>query len=162
MLASFPKAPSRFAQQAQTARAKDRQAYVLDQMVEAAFITQVQADEAKAQTLVFAKDRPDGFSGHALDYAIERVHEIMANPPPDMVIKLSLDLTMQAAAQKAVDNGLATMGKDRRASEGAALIIDNETGAIRAMVGGRDYLKSQFNRATQARRQPGSSFKMFV
>lgn len=162
MLASFPKAPSRFAQQAQTARAKDRQAYVLDQMVEAGFVTKTQADEAKAQTLVFAKDRPDGFSGHALDYAIERVHEIMANPPPDMVIKLSLDLTMQAAAQKAVDNGLATMGKDRRASEGAALIIDNETGAIRAMVGGRDYLKSQFNRATQARRQPGSSFKMFV
>ena len=162
MLASFPKAPSRFAQQAQSARAKDRQAYVLDQMVEAAMITPTQAAEAKTQTLVFAKDQPDGFSGHALDYAVERVHEILPNLPPDMVIKLSLDLTMQAAAQKAVENGLATMGKDRRASEGAALIIENSTGAIRAMVGGRDYLKSQFNRATQARRQPGSSFKMFV
>jgi penicillin-binding protein 1A len=54
------------------------------------------------------------------------------------------------------------MGRDRRASEGAALLIDNATGAIRAMVGGRDYDKSKFNRATQARRQPGSSFKMFV
>ena len=162
MLASFPKAPSRFAQQVQTSKAKGRQAYVLDQMVEAGMITPAQADEAKVQTLVFAKDQPDSFSGHALDYAIERVHEIMANPPPDMVIKLSLDLTLQAAAQKAVENGLETMGKDRRASEGAALVIDNETGAIRAMVGGRDYLKSQFNRATQARRQPGSSFKMFV
>jgi len=162
MLASFPKAPSRFAQQVQTSKAKGRQAYVLDQMVEAGMITPAQADEAKVQTLVFAKDQPDSFSGHALDYAIERVHEIMANPPPDMVIKLSLDLTLQAAAQKAVEDGLETMGKDRRASEGAALVIDNETGAIRAMVGGRDYLKSQFNRATQARRQPGSSFKMFV
>jgi penicillin-binding protein 1A len=162
MLASFPKAPSRFAQQAQSARAKERQAYVLEQMVEAGFITKAQADEAEAQTLVFAKDQPDSFSGHALDYAVERVHDILANPPPDMVIKLSLDLKLQAAAQKAVEHGLDTMGKDRRASEGAALVIDNETGAIRAMVGGRDYLKSQFNRATQARRQPGSSFKMFV
>jgi len=162
MLASFPKAPSRFARQVQSARAKDRQAYVLDQMVEAAMISPAQAAEAKTQTLVFAKNQPDSFSGHALDYAVERVHEILPNPPPDMVIKLSLDLTMQSAAQNAVETGLATMGKDRRASEGAALIIENSTGAIRAMVGGRDYLKSQFNRATQARRQPGSSFKMFV
>jgi penicillin-binding protein 1A len=162
MLASFPKAPSRFAQQAQSARAKERQAYVLEQMVEAGFITQTQADEAEAQTLVFATNQPDSFSGHALDYAVERVHDILANAPPDMVIKLSLDLKLQAAAQQAVEHGLDTMGKDRRASEGAALVIDNATGAIRAMVGGRDYLKSQFNRATQARRQPGSSFKMFV
>ncbi len=162
MLASFPKAPTRFAKQAESARAKERQSYVLEQMVEAGFITQVQADEAETQPLVFAKDQPDSFTGHALDYAIERVTDILSNPPPDMVIKLSLDLKLQAAAQQAVETGLETMGKDRRASEGAALVIDNETGAIRAMVGGRNYLKSQFNRATQARRQPGSSFKMFV
>jgi penicillin-binding protein 1A len=162
MLASFPKAPTRFANQVQTTKAKDRQHYVLGQMVEAGFISKPQADEAYAQALVFAKDTPDSFSGHALDYAVDRVHDLLPNPPPDLVIKLSLDLKLQAAAQKAVDNGIATMGKDRRASEGAALLIENDTGAIRAMVGGRDYQKSQFNRATQARRQPGSSFKMFV
>jgi penicillin-binding protein 1A len=162
MLASFPKAPTRFANQVQTAKAKDRQHYVLGQMVEAGFISQKQADEAYGQALVFAKDTPDTFSGHALDSAVERVHDLLPNPPPDLVIKLSLDLKLQAAAQKAVDNGIATMGKDRRASQGAALLIENDTGAIRAMVGGRDYQKSQFNRATQARRQPGSSFKMFV
>ncbi len=162
MLASFPKAPTRFANQVQTAKAKDRQQYVLQQMIEAGFISKQQGDEAYGQQLVFAKETPDTFSGHALDYAVERVHEVLPNPPPDLVIKLSLDLRMQAAAQKAVDNGIATMGKDRRASEGAALLVENDTGAIRAMVGGRNYLKSQFNRATQARRQPGSSFKMFV
>ncbi len=162
MMASFPKAPSRFAQQAASARAKERQEYVLHEMVQEGFITQSQADEAKAQQLAFAKDKPDSFTGHALDYAIERVQDLLPNPPPDMVIKLSLDLKLQEAAQKAVENGLATMGKDRRASEGAALLIDNSTGAIRAMVGGRNYLTSKFNRATQARRQPGSSFKMFV
>lgn len=162
MLASFPKAPTRFANQVQTAKAKDRQHYVLQQMVEAGFISKQQGDEAFEQKLIFAKEMPDTFSGHALDYAVERVHDLVPNPPPDLVIKLTLDLKLQAAAQKAVTNGIATMGKDRRASEGAALLIENSTGAIRAMVGGRDYSKSQFNRATQARRQPGSSFKMFV
>jgi penicillin-binding protein 1A len=162
MLASFPKAPSRFTQTAATARAKQRQEYVLREMAQEGFITAAQRDEASAQTLAFAKGRPDSFTGHALDYAVERVQDLLPNPPPDMVIKLSLDLRLQEAAQKAVENGLATMGKDRRASEGAALILDNATGAIRAMVGGRNYLTSKFNRATQARRQPGSSFKMFV
>jgi len=161
MLASFPKAPTRFANEAQSTRAKERQHYVLTQMVEAGFISKTQADEAYGQELLFAKDTPDTFTGHALDYAVERVHDLLPNPPPDLVIKLTLDLTLQAAAQEAVEQGLATMGKDRRASEGAALLID-VNGAVRAMVGGRDYLKSQFNRATQARRQPGSSFKMFV
>lgn len=161
MLASFPKAPTRFANQVQTSKAKERQHYVLEQMVEAGFISQAQSDEAANQELIFAKDAPDTFTGHALDYAVERVREVLPNPPADMVIKLSLDLTLQKAAQEAVEHGLATMGKDRRASEGAALLID-VNGAIRAMVGGRDYLKSKFNRATQARRQPGSSFKMFV
>jgi penicillin-binding protein 1A len=162
MLASFPKAPSRLTQQAQSGKAKERQEYVLDQMVEAGFITPTQRDEAATQKLVFAAGRTDTFTGHALDYAVERVADLLPNPPPDMVIKLSLDLKLQEAAQKAVETGIATMGRDRRASEGAAILVDNSTGAIRAMVGGRDYKKSKFNRATQARRQPGSSFKMFV
>ncbi len=161
MLASFPKAPTRFANEAQSTRAKERQHYVLTQMVEAGFISKTQADDAYGQELIFAKDTPDTFTGHALDYAVERVHDILPNPPPDLVIKLTLDLSLQTAAQDSVEHGLGTMGRDRRASEGAAILID-VNGAIRAMVGGRDYLKSQFNRATQARRQPGSSFKMFV
>ncbi len=162
MLAAFPKAPSRYASQDMFARARDRQHYVLDQMLEAGYITTEQADAAKRQDLEFKTDETEHFSGHALDYAYERVHELLPNPPPDMIIKLSLDLDLQAKAQKAVETGIATMGKEKKASEGAAIIVDTETGAIRAMVGGRDYAKSKFNRAVQARRQPGSSFKMFV
>ncbi|HVY90935.1 MAG TPA: PBP1A family penicillin-binding protein [Hyphomonadaceae bacterium] len=161
MLASFPKAPSRFATTARTPAAKDRQHYVLDRMVEDHYVSKEDAEAAKRQELAFADDTPDTFTGHALDYAVDRVHDLIPNPPPDMVIKLSLDLTLQQAAQQAVEHGIATMGKEKHASEGAAVIMDMN-GAIRAMVGGRDYLKSQFNRATQARRQPGSSFKMFV
>jgi penicillin-binding protein 1A len=162
MLAGFPKAPSRFAQQTRTSEAKDRQHYVLQQMLEAGWITKQQKDEASSQELVFAETLSDSFSGHALDFAVERVHELLPNPPPDLVIKMSLDLDLQAKTQKAVENGIATMGREKRASEGAAILIDVNTGAIRAMVGGRDYTKSQFNRAAQARRQPGSSFKTFV
>jgi penicillin-binding protein 1A len=162
LLAGFPKAPSRFSQQTHMTAARERQLYVLDQMVEAGWITKAQKDEAFAQELHFAEASSDIFSGHSLDYAVERVHEILPSPPPDLVIKLSLDLDLQAKTQKAVENGIATMGKEKRASEGAAILIDNETGAIRALVGGRDYAKSQFNRATQARRQPGSAFKTFV
>jgi penicillin-binding protein 1A len=163
MLAGFPKSPSssRTPSAANTPRARERQHYVLDQMVEAGFLDKDAADAAKQETLVFVEATPDTFSGHALDYAVERVHELVPNPPPDLVIKLSIDLALQAKAQEAVEQGIATMGKEKRASEGAAILMDMN-GAIRAMVGGRDYRKSQFNRATQARRQPGSSFKTFV
>ncbi|HEX5005621.1 MAG TPA: PBP1A family penicillin-binding protein [Hyphomonadaceae bacterium] len=162
MLAGFPKAPSRFAQQTRTSEAKERQLYVLDQMLEAGWITKAERDAAYAQPLLFAEASSGSFSGHALDYAVERVHELLPNPPPDLVIKLSLDLDLQAKTQKAVEDGIVAMGKSKRASEAAAILIDVETGAIRALVGGRDYSKSQFNRATQARRQPGSAFKAFV
>lgn len=161
MLAAFPKAPSRFANTADTPAAKQRQIYVLDQMVEARFITPEQGEAAQRQDLHFASDRPDAFSGHALDYAYDQVHDLLSDPPPDLVVTLTLDLDLQRETQRAVETGLREMGEAKRASEAAALLIA-PSGAIRAMVGGKDYAKSQFNRAVQARRQPGSAFKMFV
>jgi penicillin-binding protein 1A len=161
MLAAFPKAPSRFANTADTPAAKARQSYVIDQMVEAHFITAEQGAAAKKQELHFAPDEPDAFAGHALDYAFDQVHSMLSNPPADLVVQLTLDFDLQKAAQSAVETGLREMGEAKRASEAAAIMMD-PSGAIRAMVGGRDYSKSRFNRAVQARRQPGSSFKMFV
>ncbi|MDZ4760613.1 MAG: PBP1A family penicillin-binding protein [Alphaproteobacteria bacterium] len=161
MLAAFPKAPSRYAAAAATPAARERQHYVLDQMVEARFITAEQAGAAKKQPLHLATERTNLFSGHALDYAVEQVHQLLPNPPPDLVVKLTLDLDLQASAQAAVETGLAEMGAAKQASEAAVIVMD-QSGAIRAMVGGRDYATSKFNRAVQARRQPGSSFKMFV
>jgi penicillin-binding protein 1A len=161
MLASFPKAPSRSANQIGKASTIDRQHYVLDQMVQGGFAMPAEAAAARNEHLVFAELHSNTFSGHALDYAVERVHELLPNPPPDLVIKLTLDLAIQARTQQAVEASVGGMGKGKLVLEGAAILMEN-TGAIRAMVGGRDYTKSQFNRATQARRQPGSSFKMFV
>lgn len=161
MLAAFPKAPSRFASSANTPKARERQHYVLKEMESAGFITKEQELAAQRQQLHLASDRKDLFSGHALDYAVDQAHQLLPDPPADLVIKLTLNLDFQAAAQEAVTKGIKEMGPERRASEAAAILMDKE-GAIRAMVGGVDYSKSQFNRAVQARRQPGSSFKMFV
>jgi penicillin-binding protein 1A len=161
MLASFPKAPSRFAGQIGAASTVERQHYVLNQMVQGGFVTPAEAAAARSEHLVFAGLHSNAFSGQALDYAVERVHELLPDAPPDLVVRLTLDLDLQVRTQLALESSIATAAKEARASEGAAILIEN-TGAIRAMVGGRDYAKSQFNRATQARRQPGSSFKMFV
>jgi penicillin-binding protein 1A len=86
------------------------------------------------------------------------VRTLMPDPPADLVIKLTLDLDLQKKAQAAVEAGLADVSG---APESAVILIESG-GALRAMVGGRDYARSQFNHATQARRQPGSSFKTFV
>jgi penicillin-binding protein 1A len=161
MLAAFPKAPSRFAAAAKEPAARARQHYVLDQMVEARFITAAEAATAKNEPLVLAVDQPDAFSGHALDYAVEQVHQLLPDPPPDLVVRMTIDLRLQDAAQTAVETSMAELGASMGASEAAAVLMD-PSGAVRAMVGGRSYAKSKFNRATQARRQPGSAFKMFV
>jgi penicillin-binding protein 1A len=161
ILASLPKAPSRYASAAASAEVKERQHYVLDRMVEARFIAPEEGERAKRQQLAFVKPEPEADVGHALDYATQQIYDLLPNPPADLVVQLTIDRDLQAAAQEAVERGVAEMGQARRASEGAALILDR-TGAVRAMVGGKDYSKSKFNRATQARRQPGSAFKMFV
>jgi penicillin-binding protein 1A len=158
MLATLPKAPSRLSSQMGGAAPRARQLYVLDQMVRGGFITPLQEDAARAEAMEIAEKPPQNQVGHAQDYALALIRELLPNPPPDLVVKLSIDLDLQGKAQRAMDNGLATL---EASVDGAVVLMDNN-GAIRAMVGGRDYARSQFNRATQARRQPGSSFKLFV
>lgn len=158
MLAAFPKAPSRFSSQAASPRVRARQRYVLSQMREAGFISKAEEEEAAEETLTLAPEQRDAFSGHALDYAADQVRLLIDHPPPDLVVTLTLDLDLQRAAESALTAGLE---RAVGAREGAVLLADTD-GAIRAMVGGRDYEDSKFNRAVQARRQPGSAFKMFV
>src|SRR5262249_56893272 len=77
------------------------------------------------------------------------------------VVRLALDVDVQKHADEAVENSLRQYGREYNAKQGAAVLMDVD-GAVRAMVGGRDYGVSQFNRATDALRQPGSSFKPYV
>jgi 1A family penicillin-binding protein len=80
----------------------------------------------------------------------------------NFIVETGLDLQVQAKAEQALEDAVDTQGKTYRFSQGAIVTLDTRTGEILAMVGGRDYQQSQFNRATQARRQPGSTFKVFA
>jgi penicillin-binding protein 1A len=158
MLATLPKSPSRLSGQMGGAAPRARQLYVIGQMVRGGFITPSQAVAALAEVLEFAETPAQNQVDHAQDYALVLIHELLPNPPADLVVKLSIDLDLQRKAQQVIEKEVAALSPTL---EGAAILIDSD-GAIRAMVGGRDYLTSKFNRATQARRQPGSAFKVFV
>src|SRR5947209_4643211 len=77
------------------------------------------------------------------------------------VVRTGLDMGIQKEAENAIETSLRQYGHEYRAKQGATVVMEND-GAVRAMVGGRDYGQSQFNRATDALRQPGSSFKPYV
>ncbi|MHB1341537.1 MAG: PBP1A family penicillin-binding protein [Coriobacteriia bacterium] len=162
MLAGVIKSPGRYSPFLEPENATDRRATVLSQMVELGFADSAAADAAKAEPLALAEPRT--FSSQA-PYFVEYVKQLLTDEfGADMVyrgglrVKTTLDLTMQAAAEKAVKDAL-NKGSDPSA---ALVAIDPATGEIRAMVGGRDFKTQQYNVAVQGHRQPGSSFKPFV
>jgi penicillin-binding protein 1A len=171
MLAGVVAAPSDYSPFANMALARDRQHHVLDRMAESGYITQAQADEAFNAPLELASQRAPGLQGYAspyfTTYAIAQLEKLFG---PDAVqegglqVYTTLDPRMERIAQEAV-----TWGVDQALSEGinaheAALVsIRPSTGEIVAMIGGPHFsLTNQFNRAWQAKRQPGSSFKVYV
>lgn len=162
LLAGLPKAPSKLNLRENLAGAKERQAYVLAQMVDLGFIRPADAEKAKAEAITII-DPPayDPQLGYALDAAAERVKAMLPRIPGDLVVTVSLDMDLQEKIEKQLAERMATDGPGEGASQVAALLIER-TGRVAALVGGTDYSKSEFNRVTQALRQPGSSFKPFV
>jgi len=159
-LGALPKAPSRYASNKTGAETVARVNYVLDRMVASGFVTAEAADTARKEKLPFvdpASQEP--ISGYVLDVAMDEARKVVPDLPPDAVITLTVDGTVQRRAEAALKSALAV--KKLGASQGAIVVMDRH-GPIRALVGGADYKKSQFNRATQALRQPGSAFKTFV
>jgi penicillin-binding protein 1A len=162
IVAGLLKAPTRFSPARDRARSAARASQVIANMVEAGYLTQAQADAAERQKTQLAQNpvqRP-GLRYFA-DYLIEFVADFGGPKRGDLLVVTTIDPKLQAAAEAAVEGTLAKDGAKANASQGA-LIAMSPDGAIRAMVGGRDYQNSQFNRATQALRQPGSSFKPIV
>ena len=92
---------------------------------------------------------------------LEQLPPLVVSPASDIVVETTIDANLQRRAQALVQNALTGEGQSARASQAALVIVDLK-GGIRAVVGGRSYAESQFNRALKARRQPGSAFKMFV
>ena len=155
MLAGLVKAPSRLAPTGNLAGAQAREAVVVGAMRAAGYLSRAEAAAVKPARVhaVNAKQLPNGtyFADWVLPEARDRAGEIKA----ESTVRTTLDSRLQHAAERAVHSvGL------RQAQ--AALVAIRPDGRVVAMVGGRDYAKSPFNRVTQARRQPGSTFKLFV
>ncbi|HWN07240.1 MAG TPA: PBP1A family penicillin-binding protein, partial [Steroidobacteraceae bacterium] len=167
MLAGLFKAPARFAPHINLAAARARASIVLDNLVEASFMTEGQVFGAR-RTPARAIDRRDEETpNYYLDWAYREVADLidrrLAGKVTErvFVVRTGLDPNIQRASEQAVESNMRQFGKDYGASQ-AAMVIMEPTGLVRAMIGGRDYGQSQFNRAVDAQRQPGSSFKPYV
>jgi penicillin-binding protein 1A len=165
MLAGLAQAPSRFNPRRHYDRALTRSRLVLDRMRANLYITQAEYDAAIATPPQIVEEPDLGLSeavlGYAFDYISEQARDRAGLNNPDLVVTTTLDAEYMKAAAKYLNEGL-DANKNRKITQGALVTLDNETGAILAMLGGRNYLDSQFNRTIQAQRQPGSSFKTFV
>lgn len=159
MLAGLPKAPSRLNPRASPDLAMARAAEVLEIMADAGVITreQAMAELSRMRTPV----PPSRQAGWFADWALEDLAESFPGNA-DLVLRATLNPRLQAVAEARLDALLAGPGAHAGVTQGAVVALDAATGAVRAMVGGRDYRDSQFNRATLARRQPGSAFKPIV
>ncbi len=162
MLAGLFKAPTNYAPHANLPAARARANVVLTNLVDAGFMTEGQVLSARLHpaTVVDRGERksPDYY----LDWAFDEVKRIAAKSGQhSLVAHTTFDANIQAAAEESLEFNLRQFGKDYRVSQGAIVVIETN-GAVRAIVGGRDYGESQFNRATRALRQPGSSFKPYV
>ena len=159
-LAGLLKAPSRYNPVSDYQRAGQRTRVVLNVMVDAGFIS---ADEAR-QALASKPGRPRLAGRRAryfADWVMGQIGDYVGRIDSDLAVVTTLDPRLQNIAEDELTAMLADAGARRGAGQGAFVALTPD-GAVRAMVGGRDYGESQFNRSVQALRQPGSAFKVFV
>jgi len=171
LLAGLPKAPERYSPFEDEQRAVDRRNLVLAKMREEGYISEYQWQEAREAPLRLVKDRkPLGINTYrAAPYFVSYVlRDLAARYGPDalykggLTIQTTLNLEMQRAAEEAVKWGMAYYGRSYKIGKMALVAVEVHTGAIKAMVGGPDWKKSQYNSAVQGGRPAGSSFKPFV
>jgi penicillin-binding protein 1A len=166
MLAGLFKAPTKYAPHINLPAARARANVVLDNLVDAGFMTEGQVFGARRNP-AFAVDRRDENSpNYYLDWAFDEMRKLVDTFPKSyservFVVRTAIDMNVQRAAETAIENQLRQFGRDYHATQASTVVADLD-GGVRAMVGGRDYGASQFNRATDAYRQPGSSFKPYV
>ena len=162
MLAGLFKAPTKYAPHINLPAARARANVVLTNLVQSGFMTEGQVLSARLHPadVIDRGDRksPDYF----LDWAFEEVQRVASKSRThSLVARTTIDMNIQKAAEESVEYHLRQYGKEYGVTEGAVVVIETN-GAVRAIVGGRDYGASQFNRATRAQRQTGSSFKPYV
>ncbi len=162
MLAGLFKAPTKFAPHIDLAAARARANEVLSNLVEAGYMTAGQVHAARINYARPIDTRPTGSPEWFLDWAFEEIQRIAEGTGQFVLTaRTTVDLNMQASAEQALISALRQHGRAQHATSGALVAMEPD-GAVRAIVGGLDYGESQFNRATAAKRQPGSSMKLYV
>jgi len=163
MLAGLLKAPSTFAPTASLDRARDRAAVVIGLMEDQGYLTKAEADEARANPATLSKAAKQKSGGYFADWVMETTPDYLArDTTEDVIIETTLDQEMQKKAEEALAFIFETKVKEGSKAQ-AAIVVMSADGAVRAMVGGRDIPNAgDFNRATQALRQTGSTFKPFI
>ncbi|MCB1591977.1 MAG: PBP1A family penicillin-binding protein [Alphaproteobacteria bacterium] len=162
LIAGLLKAPSRYSPLANPELAMQRSDVVLSAMVDAGYITQKAADAApRVIPKPPGKKKITNEAGYFADWVLSNLDEIIGTPDMDLIVKTTLSPRIQSKAELSLARQLNEKGTALGASQGAVLVMRPD-GAVVAMVGGKDRNDSQFNRATQALRPPGSAFKPVV
>ena len=162
MLAGLFKAPTKYAPHVDLAASRARTNQVLDNLVDAGYYTAGQVHSARMNPAKTIEARSTTSPDWFLDWAYEEVQRLAEGKGQYVLTaRTTVDLTLQRQAEEALTAALKREGKPMHFGSGAIVLMETD-GKVRAIVGGPDYGESQFNRATQARRQPGSSFKVYV
>jgi penicillin-binding protein 1A len=161
LLAGLVQSPSRLAPSHNPDGAERRARLVLADMAEQKFITNDAAKAAAAHPARAVKAAGATAANYVADWVMDAVNDIVGSFDEDIVVETSIDPALQTAAERALTDILAQKGEKLNVGEGA-LVAMTPDGVVRALVGGKSYAESQFNRAISAKRQPGSAFKPFV
>lgn len=161
MLAGLFKAPTKYAPHINLPAARARANVVLSNLVDSGFMTEGQVLQARLHPAEIVDRGEQKSPDYFLDWAFDEVKKIAKPGQHSLVAHTTFDANIQKAAEESVEFHLRQFGKEYNVTEGAVVVIETN-GAVRAIVGGRDYGASQFNRATKALRQTGSSFKPYV
>jgi penicillin-binding protein 1A len=166
MVAGLFKAPTKFSPLINLPAARARANVVLDNLVENGFMTEGQVYGARRNPATTIDRAVEDTPNYYLDWAFDEMRKLVDTLPKSVtsrsfVVRTALDSNLEHYAEREVESALRQYGRDYGASQ-VAVVIGDLDGGVRAMIGGRDYGTSQFNRATDALRQPGSSFKPYV
>ncbi len=161
LLAGLVKAPSRLSPARDPKAAKQRSQLVLAAMRDQGMIGDKQLTKAMSAPATRVAAYWSGSENYVADTVMEQLPDLIGEVRSDIVVETTVDSNLQSLAENSIHRLILEDGKKRHVGQGALVSIDN-SGAVRAMVGGYDYANSQFDRASEARRQPGSAFKPFV
>ena len=161
ILAGLVKSPSRLAPTRNFDGAEQRAQIVLAAMADLHFISEASSHAALAHPPRVAAQGGSSSANYVADWVMDAINDVLGHVDEDIVVKTTIDSALQASAEQSLIEELAQKGNKSGVSQGA-LVAMTPDGAVRALVGGRNYGESQFNRAVAAKRQPGSAFKPFV